>query len=157
MLGAPVLFGEFVFDLWFVVKVIVFSYLLFQLYLMFRDTQLIFGLASLVAAYFIFVHGVSTVVLVAVFFLFVVFGSQLQMLVMFGLEPILGLFGIGSHAAQLEANELARLQDKIAKGEALSAEEEEWFQSHMQHNEAMQQNLENYQQNAARARGLRMH
>ncbi|MEW5955225.1 MAG: hypothetical protein AB1626_01665 [Candidatus Micrarchaeota archaeon] len=117
-------------DLWFVVRILVFSYLLFHLYLMFRDNQIIFGMAVIVAAYFIFVHAVSVTLLMLFFFLFVVFGNQLQMLVVFGLEPLLGAMGIGSHKHQYEAMEGQRITEKIRAGEALSDSEmafmEQW-------------------------------
>jgi len=117
-------------DLWFVVRILVFSYLLFQLYLMFRDSQIIFGMAVIVSAYFIFVHAVSVTILMLCFFLFVVFGNQLQMLVMFGLEPLLGVFGIGSGRFHLEQNEFMRLEQKVAQGETLGASEMSFMQQY---------------------------
>ncbi|NYZ75404.1 hypothetical protein H0O03_04060 [Candidatus Micrarchaeota archaeon] len=117
-------------DLWFVVRILVFSYLLFQLYLMFRDSQIIFGMAVIVSAYFIFVHAVSVTILMLCFFLFVVFGNQLQMLVMFGLEPLLGVFGIGSGRFHLEQNEFMRLEQKVAQGETLGASEMNFMQQY---------------------------
>jgi len=117
-------------DLWFVVRILVFSYLLFHLYLMFRDNQIIFGMAVVVAAYFIFVHAVSVTLLMLFFFLFVVFGNQLQMLVMFGLEPLLGVFGIGSGRYHLEQVEFMRLEQKVAQGEQLSESEMQFMQEY---------------------------
>jgi len=117
-------------DLWFVVRILVFSYLLFHMYLMFRDNQIIFGMAVIIAGYFIFVHAVSVTILMLCFFLFVVFGNQLQMLVMFGLEPLLGVFGVGSGRYHLEQNEFMRLEQKVAGGEALSEAEMGFMQQY---------------------------
>jgi hypothetical protein len=77
-------------ELGFVVRVIIFSYLVYWLYITFRDVQTIFGLAVIVTAYLIFIHSVSITLLTVIFFVFVVFGNMLQMILMFGVLPLFG-------------------------------------------------------------------
>ena len=90
------IFGIFSFlnDVRFVVEIIVFAYLVFWLYMTFRDIPLLFALSLVAAGYLIFAQTISITLLVVIFFAFVLMGSQLQMLIWFGLAPIVGMFGI---------------------------------------------------------------
>jgi len=139
-------------DLWFVVKIIAFSYLLFQLYMMFRENQVLFGLAVIVAAYFFFIHAVSVVFLLLAFFLFVVFGNQVQMLVQFGLEPILGAFGIGGHKHQFEQSEAMRLEEKMSEGQPLNQAEQDFMEGWTAKQMKAQQNTGMMQEQLMRRR-----
>ncbi len=113
-------------ELYFVLQVITFSYLLFWIYLTFRDAQLLMGLATVAAAYIIFVHGLSVTLLAAFFLLFVVLGSHLQMFIQFGLMPFLGYQHGGDRFVkeeQVKAQQrLGELQGALQKGEISSAE-----------------------------------
>ncbi len=76
----------------FVIRIMLFSYLLFWLYTTFIPARadLLFGLSAIAAGYLVFAHGVTITILVLFFILFVVLGSQLQMLLQFGIMPLLG-------------------------------------------------------------------
>ncbi|MDP2717938.1 MAG: hypothetical protein Q8P02_04295, partial [Candidatus Micrarchaeota archaeon] len=54
-------------EIGFVVQLLVFTYLLFWLYMTFRDLPMLFGLTSAVAGFLIFIHGISVTLLVASF------------------------------------------------------------------------------------------
>lgn len=97
-----VLFGGGIFDVFetlseldFVVRVMVFSYLLFWLYTTFTPAraELLFGMSSIVAGYLVFAHGVTITILIMLFILFVILGAQLQMLIQFGFLPLMGYHG----------------------------------------------------------------
>ena len=120
-------------ELGFIVRVIVFSYLVYWFYITFRDAQTIFGLSIVVTAYLLFVHSLSVTTLLILFFVFVVFGSQLQMILLFGLLPILGYTFTGSQYAKLEQSEanqerVMELQQKMREGRELSQEEAQLMQ-----------------------------
>ncbi len=77
-------------ELGFVVRVIIFSYLIYWMYITFRDVQTIFGLSVIITGYLIFIHSLSITMLTVIFFVFVIFGNMLQMILMFGVLPLLG-------------------------------------------------------------------
>ena len=79
-------------ELDFVIRVMVFSYILFWLYTTFMPAraEVLFGLTAIAAGYLIFAHGVTITVLVLFFILFVVSGMMLQQILMFGLLPLMG-------------------------------------------------------------------
>ncbi len=81
-------------ELDFVVRVMVFCYILFWLYQTFIPSRadLIFGLLSIVSGYLVFMHGVSITILVMFFMIFIVLGGQFQMLVQFGILPLMGYY-----------------------------------------------------------------
>ena len=110
-------------DMAFVVKVIVFSYMLFWLYMTFREAQLLFGVTAIIASYFILFHAISTTMLLILFFIFVVFGMQLQMVLQFGLLPLLGYHFHGSYQKIENPQQMAELQQKAAAGEKLTPQE----------------------------------
>ncbi len=107
-------------ELYFVLQVITFSYVLFWIYLTFREAQLLLGLATIAAAYVIFVHGLSVTLLAAFFLLFVVMGSHLQMFIQFGVMPLLGYqHGGNKFVKEGEAQaqqEMAQLQQAVESG-----------------------------------------
>ncbi|VVB67047.1 Uncharacterised protein [Candidatus Norongarragalina meridionalis] len=146
MLAALLFFDE-VFstlgELDFVVRVMVFSYMLFWLYMTFKDAQLLFGIATIVVGYLIFVHGVSVTIVVVLWLIFFLLGSQLQMLMLFGVLPLLGyqqaggkyvkeseLMGGGGGAAQ-------ELEAKVKSGQASQQEQQALQEMYAQ--EQMQQ------------------
>jgi predicted membrane protein len=108
-------------ELYFVLQVITFSYVLFWIYLTFREAQLLLGLATVAAAYVIFVHGLSVTLLAAFFLLFVVMGTHLQMFVQFGVMPLLGYqHGGNKFVKEGEAQaqqEMAQLQQAVESGQ----------------------------------------
>lgn len=108
-------------ELDFVMRVIVFSYLLFWLYITFRDVQVLFGLASLITGYFIFAHGLSITLLTIFFMAFVVMGSHLQMFIQFGLMPSLGFQHAGDRFSKMHEGEamgqMAQLQQAVESGQ----------------------------------------
>ncbi|MEM4255041.1 MAG: hypothetical protein QXR53_01795 [Candidatus Norongarragalinales archaeon] len=107
-----VLFGGFfeIFEtlgeLDFVIRVMVFSYILFWLYTTFMPARadLLFGIGGIIAGYLIFAHGVSITLIVAFFVLFIVGGMMIQQVLMFGLLPLLGYQYVGDRF--MKANEL---------------------------------------------------
>lgn len=109
-------------ELHFVVQVMVFSYLLFWCYLTFRDAQVLFGLAAIVFAYVIFVHGLSITVLTLLFLVFVVMGTHIQMILDFGLFPLLGMHRMGGKLMREQHTDPAELQQRIQSGQASQAE-----------------------------------
>ncbi|MBI4406779.1 hypothetical protein HY571_02600 [Candidatus Micrarchaeota archaeon] len=115
-------------DLVFIVKLIVFVYLLYWLFITFRENQIVLGLFSIAAAYFLFFHSVSLVVFVLLFFAFVVMGMHFQFIIDMGVLPILGWFGF--HDAQMGDTDQIKMQEiqkKLMDGHALSSEETELF------------------------------
>ncbi len=155
MLAPPLFFiGEIIqmlADIGFVIQIMVFSYILFWLYMTFRDIPLLFGLVTVVAAYFMFIQPIPVFLLVIVFFAVFLFGNQLQMLIMFGLEPILGVFGVGKYATQYEYEYMGELQQKLAAGQELSEKEMAELQKYQEKQEAAQMQSQ-YAQEMARRR-----
>ncbi len=124
-------------ELGFVVRIIVFSYLCYWLYITFRDVQTVFGVAVIVTAYIIFIHSLSITLLTVIFFVFVIFGNMLQMILMFGLLPLFGYQWtmreyIKSPTQAESAAVQARAMQKFEQGLALSAEEEQAIQAQQQ-------------------------
>ena len=108
-------------ELYFVLQVITFSYLLFWIYLTFREAQLLMGLATIAAAYVIFVHGLSVTLLAAFFLIFVVMGTHLQMFIQFGVMPLLGYQHAGDKFAkaggEMAQQQMAQLQQAVESGQ----------------------------------------
>jgi len=119
-------------ELDFVMRVIVFSYLLFWLYITFRDVQVLFGLSSILVGYLVFAHGVSITLLAAFFLVFVVMGTHLQMFIQFGLMPVLGFQHAGDRFAKINQGEsmgqMAQLQQAVESGQMSVAEAQEMAQ-----------------------------
>lgn len=113
-------------DIAFVVQVIVFSYLMFWLYMSFKDSSLVFGLSVIISGYLIFVHGISMTFLMLIFFAFVIFGSQLQMLLMFGVFPLLGREQTGEpkpNPKEMDELSMKYQQGTISEGEMARLQE----------------------------------
>lgn len=115
-------------DISFVVKLLVFVYLLYWLFITFRENQIMLGLFTIAGAYFLFFHSVSLVVFVLLFLAFVVMGMHLQMLIDFGLVPILGWLGFHDpHMGDQDQLKMNQIQKKLMEGQSLSTEESELF------------------------------
>jgi hypothetical protein len=123
-------------NLHFIVQIITWCYLLFWLYMTFRDMPVMFGLTSLIASYFIFAHSLSTSFLVLVFFAFMLMGTQLQMLLQFGVYPILGFLGIkppNPFEPQMMGHEERQSAiQKALKGQEMSQQESQMLYQEMQ-------------------------
>lgn len=115
---------ETVSELSFILKIVVFVYLLYWLFITFRGGVL-FGVALLGATYLVFFYSISTTILLLVFVVFVIFGNHFQMLLDFGLRPIYHAFGKAPpwEPQQAEQMRIEQLQQKYASGQ-LSREEE---------------------------------
>lgn len=123
-------------DLGLVVKILVFCYLLYWLFITFREQQLVLGIATIIAAYFMFFHAVSVTVLVLLFFVFIVMSGHFQFIIDMGLVPILGFFGFKeAHGPMAEQMEMEEINKKLMEGVTLSSEETEKFRNaqHKQH------------------------
>jgi hypothetical protein len=98
----------------FVIRIMVFSYLLFWLYMTFMPAkaEILFGISAIAAGYLVFAHGISITILALFFLFFVVLGSQIQMILMFGVLPLLGYQYAGDRFVKTDAGH----------GEAPSAE-----------------------------------
>ncbi|MFH1056332.1 MAG: hypothetical protein V1717_00850 [Candidatus Micrarchaeota archaeon] len=92
-------------ELDFVIRVMVFSYMLFWLYTTFMPAQaeILFGISGIVAGYLVFAHGISLTILVLFFIFFILLGSQIQMILMFGLLPLLGYQYAGDRFVKSDA------------------------------------------------------
>ncbi len=115
-------------DLAFVIKIMVFSYVLYWLFIVFREQQLLLGLVAVIAAYFMFVHAVSVTILVLLFFVFIVMSGHFQFIIDMGVLPIMGMFGF--HEAghgQGEEMKMQEIQKKMQEGVSLSSEEIDLF------------------------------
>ncbi len=126
-------------DLGFVVKILVFSYILYWLFVVFREQQVILGLVAVIAAYFMLFHAISITVLVLLFFVFIVMSGHFQFIIDMGILPILGMFGL--HEGQAEDAQMTLIQKKLMDGQQLTNDEIEKFKAH-QHKQA------NYEQRA---------
>jgi len=146
--------GQMLADFGFIIQVMVFSYVLFWLFMTFRDVPLLFGITTVIAAYFMFVQPIPVFFMVVIFFAFFMFGNQLQMLVLFGLEPILGVFGVGKYAQQYEMEHMAELQNKISSGKELSEKEMKAFQEGQEKQQQMQQIMGGAEHDLARRRRM---
>jgi hypothetical protein len=124
-------------ELGFVVRIIVFSYLCYWLYITFRDVQTVFGVGVIVTAYIVFIHSLSITLLTIIFFVFVIFGNMLQMILMFGVLPLLGYnwtmreyvkTPTQAEAAEMQANAVRKLE----MGQELTREEAQMLEAHQQ-------------------------
>jgi len=135
-------------ELDFVVRVLVFSYMLFWLYMTFRDAQLLFGIATIVVGYLIFVHGISVTLVVALWLIFFLLGSQLQMLMLFGVLPLLGYQQMGGRYVKEGGGvDVAELEQKVQAGKASQEE------AHALQEVYAQQQMEQQQMQRGRLRG----
>ncbi len=120
--------GGFFGDMEFVVRVFVFSYMVYWLYVNLRDAQILFGLGTVVAAFFIYVQPVATTILVVIFVIFITMGYHLQFLIQFGLYPLLRIFGVEmEHPEMAEQQKIHAIEQKLRQGLELDNEEEQFL------------------------------
>ena len=147
-------------ELDFVVRVMVFAYMLFWLYMTFRDSQMLFGLATIVVGYLIFVHGISVTVVVLLWLVFFLLGSQLQMLMLFGVLPLLGYQQSGGRYVKeselmgggAAGEEIAKLEQKVKEGQASQQDVQALQESYAQ--QQMQQQQQQMQQRGRMRAGM---
>ena len=122
-------------ELYFVVQVMTFAYMLFWLYMTFRDAQILFGIGTIAVGYVIFIHGLSIMLLAAFFMLFIIMGSQIQMLMWFGIMPLFGYQQAGDRFVNVKDAEEQQQQGEAMKQQVMqrimegnaSAEEKQYF------------------------------
>ncbi len=134
---AHVLALDYLSDADFVVKIIVFAYMMFWLYTTFSEVPVIFGISALIASYFLWAFAWPTIIFVFLFFAIIVFGNMLQQMLFFGLFPALNLLGIrtpamGMGAAEAEMQELQDIERKIMQGKSLSQREQDMYRHNME-------------------------
>lgn len=126
-------------DMAFVIKILTFSYLLYWLFIVFREQQMLLGIATIIAAYFMFFHQISIVLLVLFFFVFIVMSGHFQFLIDMGIMPILSFLGFhettGMYGQGADQIKMQKIQEKVQKGIDLTEEEVDFLgESH--HKEA---------------------
>ena len=139
---------QFFTDIGFVIQIMALAYIIFWLYLTFRESQVLFGISAIIASYFMLTVALPTVLVVIVFILFVVMGNQMQMLLMFGIEPVLGFLGIHiteRGKMEVEQNRMMGIQKKVEQGQMLSQQEEQFLMKQQQHSAAMEQHTQQMQ------------
>ncbi len=115
-------------DLAFVIKIMVFCYILYWLFIVFREQQIVLGLVAVIAAYFMFVHAVSITILVLLFFVFIVMSGHFQFIIDMGILPIMGMFGFHEGGqGQGEEMKMQQIQKKMQEGDSLNSEETDLF------------------------------
>ncbi|MFQ5405867.1 MAG: hypothetical protein ACE5DI_01780 [Candidatus Micrarchaeia archaeon] len=131
-------------DFDFVIRIVVFSYLLYWLYMTFNELPVLFGISALVAGFFMLFYSFPTIFLVILFFLIVVMGSMLQQLLLFGVYPLMQLFGVhpkqpGMGEFEEQQMKVQEIEKKMLQNKALSSEEQALYGSHMDRQMKMQQ------------------
>ncbi len=136
-------------DLGFVFKIIVFAYMIFWLYMNLRDSPIIFAVGSIIAAFFILIQPLPTIVLVIIFVVFNTLGMHLQFLLQFGLFPLARFFGIEmEHPEWAEQQRMQGIEQKLKAGMDLSYEEEQYLEKmqkrELEYQKKMQQKMVRY-------------
>lgn len=110
-------------DLSFVIRIIIFSYFLFWLFVTFRELPIIFGISVIGIAYLIFVATIPMFIVAAAFLAFLTpFGAQMQQMIQFGLLPALRREPFSGQKMP-DQMEMQRVQEKMARGEQLNQRE----------------------------------
>ncbi|MFA6329402.1 MAG: hypothetical protein WCX64_01810 [Candidatus Micrarchaeia archaeon] len=134
---------EFFSDMFFVALVLTGSYILYILYINFHDQPMIFALAAIAGATFLLSNSLLTMALVTLFFVFVMFGQNLQMILSFAVYPILRTFNVEVPGEmpeeQREAMKLQQIEQRILKGEDVSAAEKSQYADSLSQQADMQQ------------------
>ncbi|MFA4946103.1 MAG: hypothetical protein WC607_00995 [Candidatus Micrarchaeia archaeon] len=143
-------------ELDFVVRVLMFSYLLFWCYMTFRDAQLLSALSSIILGYMIFLHGLSVVLLLGFFMVFILFGNHLQMLFLFGIMPLFGYHNFGDRYRNMpkEQELMTSASRKVELGEQLSPAETQVVQQLAGEQEQAQAHQQMSQMDMARFRRM---
>ena len=125
-------------DIAFVIKLMALVYVIFYLYQTFAESQVLFGLATLGAGYFILFYS-SVFVALAIVVLLMVTGMWLQQSLQFGLFPLLGIGQGGMMHGGGGEEEMRAIQQKMALGQQLTEQEQQMMQSMEQQQYQMQQ------------------
>jgi predicted membrane protein len=135
--------GDFFSDMFFVILVLTGSYLLFILYINFKDVPVLFGIAAIIAVVFLVTNTLPVVLVVGLFFVFVMFGQNLQMLLQFSVYPLLGMFGVKvpgmAQEGQEEEMKLKQIEQRILRGEEVSQSDKALLSQSYQGQAQMQQ------------------
>lgn len=136
---------QFFEDFSFIIQIITFSYILFWLYITFRDAQILFGLSAIIAAYFTLLNPLPTIVLVVFFAAFMMMGMHFQMLIQFGLYPLLRFFGIElEHPEMAEQQQMHAIEKKLMEGKELTQQEINFLEKNQQKQLQYQKNIQQY-------------
>ena len=150
------LFDEFFSDMFFVALVLTGSYILYILYLNFHDQPMIFAIAAIAGATFLLSNSLLTMGLVVLFFALVMFGMNLQQILMFSVYPVLGMLGIDAPGTgsqeQREAMKLQQIEQKILRGEEVSTAEKSTYAENLNQQADMQQRQQQFAQQVIRKR-----
>ena len=115
-------------DLSFVIRILVFSYFLFWLFITFRELPIIFGISVIGVAYLIFIAALPMIILAIAFMVFLTpFGAQMQQMIQFGLLPAMKREPF-SGMKMPDQLEMQRVQEKMMRGEQLNQHEMEMAQ-----------------------------
>ncbi|MFA5247602.1 MAG: hypothetical protein WC408_06980 [Candidatus Micrarchaeia archaeon] len=122
---------QFFGDMFLVALLLTGSYILFILYLNFREQPVIFGIFAIIAMTLPAANSGIMIILVAVFFVLVMFGQNLQMILQFSIYPLLGMFGVEIPGMvpeeQREAMKMQQIEQRILKGEEVSQAERSFY------------------------------
>ncbi len=147
---------EFFSDMFFVALVLTGSYILYVLYLNFHDQPMIFALAAIAGTTFLLSNSLVTMGLVTLFFVFVMFGQNLQMILQFSVYPLLGMFGVEIPGTvpeeQREAMKIQQIEQRILKGEEVSASERSLYANNLNQQASLQQKQQQMQAQMLRRR-----
>ncbi len=152
------LFDEFFSDMFFVALVLTGSYILYILYINFRDQPMIFAIAAIAGVTFLLTNSLMTMGLVTLFFVFVMFGQNLQMILSFSVYPLLGMLGFNfTQAGPMQEEEAAamrlqQIEQKILKGEEVAAAEKSLYAESLNQQVEMQQKSQQMQAQMLRKR-----
>ncbi len=143
------IFG-FLSEMHFVLQVIVFAYILYWLYINFRENQILFGLSSIIAAYFVILNPITTTTLVVLFVAFAVMGMHLQMLIQFGVYPLFRFFGMElEHPEMAEQQQMQAIEKKLMEGKELSHDEVKFLEKSQQRQMEYQKHVQQYMRPSA--------
>lgn len=104
-------------DLAFVIRIMSFTYIVYWLFVTLNEQMALFGLATILAGYFLLFHS-PLIVVIALIVLLVLFGGQLQMNIQFGLlSPVQQMEEAKAMEERAESQRhFQSAQDKMAQG-----------------------------------------
>lgn len=149
---------EFFSDMFLVALVMTGAYILYILFMNFHDQPMIFALAAIAGATFLLTNSLLTMGLVALFFVFVMFGQNLQMILSFSVYPLFQMLGFNfsqfGPVAEEEANAMRvqRIEQRVLKGEEVSAAEKGALAESYNQQAEMQQRQQQFAQQMMRRR-----
>lgn len=100
-------------DISFVIRIMAFAYITYYLFITLNEQPAVFGLATILAGYFLLFHS-PVIFVIAVVVLFVVFGSWIQQNIIFGItSPIETMKQVHQEDVMFAGQ---RAQKKLAEG-----------------------------------------